>query len=102
VNAEILYFKVQDIKLFYFIKLLFKNAYFLIGDDLLSSNSLDDLINQRRDSISSCSSLISLPSQWSANGPIDSFIIRSLSNSDKKKFYLYLLQITISCGFSLS
>ena len=52
--------------------------------------------------ISSHSSLTSLPSQWSTNGPMDSFIARPLSNSDKKKFHLHLLQITISCRFPLS
>jgi hypothetical protein len=78
------------------------NAYFLIGSDPLSSDIFDDLINQRRDSISSRSSLTSLPSQWSVNGPMDSFIVRSLSSSDKKKFHLHLLQITISCGLPLS
>jgi len=57
------------------------------------------LINQRRDLISSCSFLNSLSSQWS--GPIDSFVIQSLSNSDNKKFQLHLLQVTISCGFLL-
>jgi len=33
---------------------------------------------------------------------MDSFIARSLSSSDKKKFHLHLLQVTISCGFSLT
>jgi hypothetical protein len=84
------------------------NACFLIGDDSLPSDPLD-LINQpsqlliRRDSISSRSSLTSLPSQWSSiHGPMDSFIARTLSNSDKKKFHHHLLQVTISCGFPLS
>jgi len=58
------------------------------------------LINQRRDSISSRTSLNSLSSQWS--GPMDSFVVRSLSNSDNKKFQQHLLQVTISCGFPLS
>jgi hypothetical protein len=71
---------------------------FLIGDDTLPSDSF----YERRDSISSRSSLTSLPSQWSSNGPMDSFIVRSLSSSDKKKFHLHLLQVTISCGFPLS
>ena len=71
---------------------------FLIGDDTLPSDSF----YERRDSISSRSSLTSLPSQWSINGPMDSFIVRSLSSSDKKKFHLHLLQVTISCGFPLS
>lgn len=89
------------------------NCYFkhnftilLIGaDDSLLSDPLDDEPSQlliRRDSISSRSSLTSLPSQWSINGPMDSFIARSLSSSDKKKFHLHLLQVTISCGFPLS
>ena len=33
---------------------------------------------------------------------MDSFIARSLSSSDKAKFHMHLLQVTISCGFSLS
>jgi hypothetical protein len=33
---------------------------------------------------------------------MDSFIVRSLSNADKKKFHFHLLQITVSCGFPLS
>jgi len=71
---------------------------FLIGDDTLPSDSF----YERRDSISSRSSLTSLPSQWSINGPMDSFIAQSLSSSDKKKFHLHLLQVTISCRFPLS
>jgi hypothetical protein len=33
---------------------------------------------------------------------MDSHIARSLSNTDKEKFNFHLLQVTISCGFSLS
>ena len=33
---------------------------------------------------------------------MDSFIVRFLLNSDKKKFYFHLLQIIVSCGFLLS
>ncbi|GBB95763.1 hypothetical protein RclHR1_26090003 [Rhizophagus clarus] len=33
---------------------------------------------------------------------MDSFIARTLSSADKKKFHLHLLRITISCGFPLS
>ena len=73
-------------------------------DDSLLSDPLDQSSQLliRRDSISSRSSLTSLPSQWSINGPMDSFIVRSLSSSDKKKFHLHLLQVTISCKFPLS
>lgn len=78
------------------------NAYFLIGDDSLLPDLYDDFNFQRRDSISSRSSLTSLPSQPSFNGPMDSFIVRSLSSSDKNKFHMHLLQITVSCGFPLS
>src|SRR4051794_9815873 len=52
--------------------------------------------------MSSRSSLTSLPFQWSNYGPIDPFIARSFSNTDKPKFHLHLLQVTISCGFPLS
>uniref|UniRef100_U9TGN1 DUF659 domain-containing protein n=1 Tax=Rhizophagus irregularis (strain DAOM 181602 / DAOM 197198 / MUCL 43194) TaxID=747089 RepID=U9TGN1_RHIID len=57
---------------------------------------------ERRESFSSHSSLTSLPSQWSNYGPMESFITRSLSSADKIKFHMHLLQVTISCGFSLS
>ncbi len=33
---------------------------------------------------------------------MDSFVARSLSSTDKTKFHLHLLQVTISCGFPLS
>ncbi|CAB4422408.1 unnamed protein product [Rhizophagus irregularis] len=33
---------------------------------------------------------------------MESFITRSLSSADKIKFHMHLLQVTISCGFSLS
>ncbi|GBC16218.2 hypothetical protein RIR_jg32060.t1 [Rhizophagus irregularis DAOM 181602=DAOM 197198] len=61
-----------------------------------------DSIVERRESFSSHSSLTSLPSQWSNYGPMESFITRSLSSADKIKFHMHLLQVTISCGFSLS
>ncbi|GES78864.1 ribonuclease H-like domain-containing protein [Rhizophagus clarus] len=78
-------------------------------NDLLSSDLTSDVTDQhsqlskiRRDSISSRSSLTSLPFQWSNYGPMDSFIAQTLSSADKKKFHLYLLRITISYGFPLS
>lgn len=33
---------------------------------------------------------------------MDSHVARSLSSTDKAKFHIYLLQVTISCGFPLS
>ncbi|CAG8774509.1 8059_t:CDS:1, partial [Funneliformis caledonium] len=46
------------------------------ADDSLLYDPLDQpsQLLIRRDSISSHSSLTSLPSQWSINGPMDSFI----------------------------
>jgi hypothetical protein len=78
---------------------------FLIVEDLDDLNpALDSTIQsfERRESFSSRSSLTSLPSQWSNYGPMDSFVARSLSSTDKTKFNLHLLQVTISCGFPLS
>jgi len=81
---------------------------FLSVNDLSPEVTSDStLTNQppkitRRDSLSSRSSLSSLPTSWSNYGPIDNFVARPFSSSDKKKFYLLLLRITISCGFSLS
>ncbi len=79
---------------------------FLLANDPSSSEAASEStsINQpfkitRSDSFSS---LTSLSTSWSNYGPIDNFVARPLSNSDKKKFYLLLLRVTISCGFSLS
>src|SRR2546423_1597834 len=59
-------------------------------------------LSLRRESMSSRSSLTSLPSQWSNYGPMDAFVCRSFSTADKKKFNYLLLRVTISCGFPLS
>jgi len=81
---------------------------FLSVNDLSPEVTSDStLTNQppkitRRDSLSSRSSLSSLPTSWSNYGPIDNFVARPFSSSDKKKFYLLLLRVTISCDFSLS
>ncbi|RGB42521.1 hypothetical protein C1646_750847 [Rhizophagus diaphanus] len=82
----------------YTIKLTF-NTSFSIVDDF--DPTLDSIV-ERRESFSSHSSLTSLPSQWSNYGPMESFITRSLSSADKIKFHMHLLQVTISCRFSLS
>ena len=37
----------------------------------------------------------------SSYGPLDNFIVRSLSNEDKKKFHILLIQLTVSCGWAL-
>jgi len=77
----------------------------LMGDTnttLCSSSQLSQLELLRRDSVSSRSSLNSLPSQWSNYGPLDKFVGRPLSTADKQKFYYLLLRVTISCGFPLS
>ena len=34
-------------------------------------------------------------------GPLDNFIVRSLSNEDKKKFHILLIRLTVSCGWAL-
>jgi len=72
------------------------------------NDSPNPQLSLRRESISSRSSLSSLPSQWSSNygnygsGPLDKFIARPFSTADKKKFNYLLLRVTISCGFPLS
>lgn len=38
----------------------------------------------------------------SSYGPMDNFIVRSLSKEDFKKFYILLLRLTVSCGWALS
>jgi hypothetical protein len=35
-------------------------------------------------------------------GPMDNYIVRSLSKEDMGKFYILLLQLTVSCGWALS
>jgi hypothetical protein len=37
----------------------------------------------------------------SSYGPLDNFIVRSLSSQDKEKFYILLLRLTVSCGWAL-
>jgi hypothetical protein len=37
----------------------------------------------------------------SSYGPLDNFIVRSLSNEDKKKFQILLIRLTVSCGWAL-
>jgi hypothetical protein len=37
----------------------------------------------------------------SSYGPLDNFIVRSLSNEDKKKFHILLSQLTVACGWAL-
>jgi hypothetical protein len=37
----------------------------------------------------------------SSFGPLDNFIVRSLSNEDKKKFRILLIRLTVSCGWAL-
>ena len=37
----------------------------------------------------------------SSYGPLDNFIVRSLSNEDKKKFQILLIRLTVSCEWAL-
>src|SRR5207302_10291124 len=37
----------------------------------------------------------------SSYGPLDNFIVRALSNEDKKKFQILLIRLTVSCGWAL-
>lgn len=85
-----------------------KNKVFALGmkkNNLTEINTNDSSRQQlllRRDSISSRSSLSSLPSQWSNTGPLDKWVCRSLTTAENKKFRYLLLRVTISCGFPLS
>ncbi|PKB99066.1 hypothetical protein RhiirA5_430339 [Rhizophagus irregularis] len=38
----------------------------------------------------------------SCYGPMDNYIVRSLSKEDLKKFNMLLLRLTVSCGWALS
>lgn len=58
-------------------------------------------------SISSQGSLASSSSHNVVNrssyyGPMDNYIVRSLSKEDLQKFYMLLLRLTVSCGWALS
>ena len=35
------------------------------------------------------------------HGPLDNYIVRSLSKEDKKKFHILLIRLTVSCGWAL-
>jgi len=37
----------------------------------------------------------------SSYGPLDNFIVRSLSKEDKARFYTLLIRLTVSCGWAL-
>ncbi|CAB4419430.1 unnamed protein product [Rhizophagus irregularis] len=37
----------------------------------------------------------------SSYGPLDNFIVRSLSKKDKEKFYILLIRLTVACGWAL-
>ncbi|GBC31626.2 ribonuclease H-like domain-containing protein [Rhizophagus irregularis DAOM 181602=DAOM 197198] len=73
--------------------------------NLMEVNTNDSSNQQlllRRDSVSSRSSLSSLPSQWSNHGPLDKWICRPLSTAENQKFHHLILRVTISCGFPLN
>ena len=35
------------------------------------------------------------------HGPLDNYIVRSLSNEDRKKFHILLIRLTVSCRWAL-
>jgi len=85
-----------------------RNKVFTLGakkDNSMEVN-MNDSTNQqlllRRDSISSHSSLPSLPSQCSNQETLDKWVCRSLSTTENQKFHYLLLRVTVSCGFPLS
>ena len=43
-----------------------------------------------------------LINRTSCYGPMDNYIVRSLSKEDFKRFYILLLRLTVSCGWALS
>ncbi|CAB4377621.1 unnamed protein product [Rhizophagus irregularis] len=85
-----------------------KSKVFALGmkkSNLMEVNTNDSSNQQlllRRDSVSSRSSLSSLPSQWSNHGPLDKWICWPLSTAENQKFHHLILRVTISCGFPLN
>ncbi|PKC03968.1 hypothetical protein RhiirA5_422928 [Rhizophagus irregularis] len=72
--------------------------------NLMEVNTNDSSNQQlllRRDSVSSRSSLSSLPSQWSNHGPLDKWICQPLSTAENQKFHHLILRVTIYCGFTM-
>ncbi|CAB4422701.1 unnamed protein product [Rhizophagus irregularis] len=76
-----------------------------------NNNDVPSIIPQKRSySISSQTSQVSLASSSSHKvinrssyyGPMDNYIVRSLSKEDLQKFHMLLLRLTVSCGWALS
>ncbi|RGB28286.1 ribonuclease H-like domain-containing protein [Rhizophagus diaphanus] len=76
-----------------------------------NNNDVLSIIPQKRSySISSQTSQVSLASSSFHKvincslyyGPMDNYIVRSLSKEDLQKFYMLLLRLTVSCGWALS
>ncbi|CAB4429163.1 unnamed protein product [Rhizophagus irregularis] len=75
-----------------------------------NNNVITNIIPQKRTySTSSQASLASSSShkvavinRSSCYGPMDNYIVRSLSKEDLKKFNMLLLRLTVSCGWALS
>jgi len=59
------------------------------------------LVLQSSDGYSTTSSSSIKKVVRSSYGPLDNFIVRSLSNEDKKKFHILLIRLTVSCGWAL-
>jgi len=59
------------------------------------------LVLQSSDGYSATSSSSIKKVVRSSYGPLDNFIVRSLSNEDKKKFHILLIRLTVSCGWAL-
>ncbi|CAB5200211.1 unnamed protein product [Rhizophagus irregularis] len=51
---------------------------------------------------SSSSHKVAVINRSSCYGPMDNYIVRSLSKEDLKKFNMLLLRLTVSCGWALS
>ncbi|CAB4424904.1 unnamed protein product [Rhizophagus irregularis] len=74
----------------------------------INNNIVPSLIPSKRSFVdSTTSSQQSLQSHKIINrsscyGPMDNFIVRSLSKEDFKKFHMLLLRLTVSCGWALS
>jgi hypothetical protein len=60
-------------------------------------------VSQVSDSASTSSSSLSntFTRKVIVHGPLDNYIVRSLSNEDRKKFHILLIRLTVSCGWAL-
>ncbi|UZO05935.1 uncharacterized protein OCT59_026273 [Rhizophagus irregularis] len=66
---------------------------------LNNDNNTPNLVPQKRTSSGSSLKIINRSSYY---GPMDNYIVRSLSKEDLQKFYMLLFRLTVSCRWALS